>query len=126
MSERVTKRTLAPPLKRRGEGLLLLGPCAVYLVVFSIYPLVASLGRSFQRYDTVHQTWHWIGLGNYRELFNDPAFRTIVENTLKLTFFGVAIQVVVGVSLALFFNQNLRGAGFVRGVLILPMLLTPE
>ena len=125
MSERVTKRTLAPPLKRRGEGLLLLGPCAVYLVVFSIYPLVASLGRSFQRYDTVHQTWHWIGLGNYRELFNDPAFRTIVENTLKLTFFGVAIQVVVGVSLALFFNQNLRGAGFVRGILILPMLLTP-
>ena len=68
----------------------------------------------------MHQTWHWIGLGNYRELFNDPAFRTIVENTLKLTFFGVAIQVVVGVSLALFFNQNLRGAGFVRGVLILP------
>ena len=125
MSERATKRTLAPPLKRRGEGLLLLGPCAIYLVVFSIYPLVASLGRSFQRYDTVHQTWHWIGLGNYRELFNDPAFRTIVENTLKLTFFGVAIQVVVGVSLALFFNQNLRGAGFVRGILILPMLLTP-
>jgi multiple sugar transport system permease protein len=125
LSDAVSKRTLASPLKRRGEGLLLLGPCAVYLVVFSIYPLIASLGRSFQEYDTVHQSWHWIGLGNYRELFSDPAFRTIVENTLKLTIAGVVLQVVVGVSLALFFNQNLRGAGLVRGILILPMLLTP-
>ena len=96
VSDRVTKRTLASPLKRRGEGLLLLGPCALYLVVFSIYPLVASLVRSFQRYDQVHQTWHWIGLGNYRELFSEPAFRTIVENTLKLMIAGVAIQVVAG------------------------------
>ena len=38
---------------------------------------------------------------------------------------GVAIQVVLGTALALFFNQQLRGAWIVRGILILPMLLTP-
>ncbi len=35
------------------------------------------------------------------------------------------IQVVLGTALALFFNLHLRGSWFVRGVLILPMLLTP-
>ncbi len=40
------------PTQRRGEVLLLLGPCAVYLIAFSVYPLVTSLIRSFQDYNT--------------------------------------------------------------------------
>ena len=32
---------------------------------------------------------------------------------------------MLGTALALFFNQQLRGAAIVRGILILPMLLTP-
>ena len=36
------------------------------------------------------------------------------------------IQVVLGTALALFFDLHLRGMWFVRGVLILPMLLTPD
>jgi multiple sugar transport system permease protein len=105
--------------------LVLLGPCVLYLIAFSVYPLVASLVRSFQDYDSQADTWTWIGLGNYRHLFSDPQFWHTVEHTAIFTFAGVAIQVVLGTALALFFNQQLRGAAFVRGILILPMLLTP-
>ena len=111
--------------QRRGQVLLLLGPCVLYLLAFSVYPLVASLVRSFQDYDSRADTWTWIGLGNYRQLFTDPQFWHTVEHTMIFTFAGVAIQVVLGTALALFFNQQLRGAAFVRGILILPMLLTP-
>ena len=113
------------PTQGRGEVLLLLGPCALYLVAFSIFPLITSLVRSFEDYDTRADTWTWIGLRNYRELFSSSEFWTVVENTLILTFAGVAIQVVLGTALALFFNQQLRGSAVVRGILILPMLLTP-
>ena len=116
---------LAPPTQGRGEALLLLGPAALYLVAFSIYPLVVSLVRSFMDYNTTKDTWRWIGLRNYEDLFTSSEFWTVVKNTLILTTAGVAIQVVVGTALALFFNQNLRGAAIVRGILILPMLLTP-
>ena len=105
--------------------MLLLGPAALYLVAFSIYPLVVSLVRSFMDYNTTKDTWRWIGLRNYEDLFTSSEFWTVVKNTLILTTAGVAIQVVVGTALALFFNQNLRGAAIVRGMLILPMLLTP-
>lgn len=119
-----TKR-LASPTQRRGETLLLLGPCVVYLVVFSIFPLVASLVRSFMDYDQTADTWSWVGFRNYSELFASSEFSTVVQNTLTLTFAGVAIQVVLGTALALFFNQQLRGATIVRGIIVLPMLLTP-
>jgi multiple sugar transport system permease protein len=46
-------------------------------------------------------------------------------NTAILVGLGVVLQVVLGTALALFFDLHLRGMWFVRGVLILPMLLTP-
>lgn len=97
----------------------------VYLVAFSVYPLVTSLVRSFEDYNSQQNTWRWIGLGNYRQLFSDAEFWHTVEHTAFFTFGGVALQVVLGTALALFFNQRLRGATLVRGLVILPMLLTP-
>ena len=113
------------PTQGRGEVLLLLGPCALYLAAFSIFPLVTSLVRSFQDYNTRADTWRWVGLDNYSQLIHSSDFWTVVENTVLLTVVGVAIQVVLGTALALFFNQQLRGGSIVRGILILPMLLTP-
>jgi len=113
------------PTQGRGEALLLLGPCAVYLIAFSIFPLITSLFRSFEDYNTQADSWRWVGLQNYSQLIHSSDFWTVVENTVLLTVVGVAIQVVLGTSLALFFNQQLRGSSIVRGILILPMLLTP-
>ena len=113
------------PTQGRGEVLLLLGPCALYLAAFSIFPLITSLVRSFQDYNTQTDTWRWVGLDNYSQLIHSSDFWTVVENTVLLTVVGVAIQVFLGTALALFFNQQLRGASIVRGILILPMLLTP-
>ena len=113
------------PTQRRGEALLLVGPAVLYLIAFSVYPLVTSLIRSFESYDPRTTSWSWIGLANYRQLFSDPEFWHTLEHTFVFTFGAVAIQVVLGTALALFFNQNLRGATLVRGILILPMLLTP-
>ena len=113
------------PTQRRGEALLLVGPAVLYLIAFSVYPLVTSLIRSFEYYNPRTTNWHWIGLANYRQLFSDTEFWHTVEHTFVFTFGAVAIQVVLGTALALFFNQRLRGATLVRGILILPMLLTP-
>jgi multiple sugar transport system permease protein len=115
----------AGPTQRRGEVLLLLGPCVLYLLAFSVYPLVVSLLRSFQEYDSRADTWTWIWFGNYTELFTSDEFWHTVEHTAIFTFAGVAIQVLLGTALALFFNQQLRGASIVRAILVLPMLLTP-
>ena len=118
-------KRLASPTQRRGETLLLLGPCALYLVAFSIFPLITSLVRSFEDYDTKADRWTWIGTRNYSDLFHSTEFWSVVQHTVVLTAAAVAIQVVFGTALALFFNQQLRGATIVRGILILPMLLTP-
>lgn len=113
------------PLHRRRDVLLLVSPVVVYLVVFSVFPLLYSLAISFAEWDQVESTFHFIGLGNYQELAADPVFWQAAGNTAILVVAGVAIQLVVGTALAIFFDLQLRGSWIVRGVLILPMLLTP-
>jgi multiple sugar transport system permease protein len=107
------------------DVLLLLGPCLVYLFVFSVFPLLYSLRLSFTDLGISRTSGQWVGLDNYVEVFNDPFFWNAAGNTVLMVGSAVLIQVVLGVALAVFFNQHLRGSWFVRGALVLPMLLTP-
>lgn len=104
---------------------MLLGPCMAYLVVFSIFPLLYSLRLSFTDLGIAKSSGGWVGFANYAEIFQDQFFWNAAGNTLIMVGSSVVLQVVLGVALALFFNQRLHGATFVRGALILPMLLTP-
>ena len=75
--------SVSPPHPAARRDAAAARPCALYLVVFSIYPLVASLVRSFQDYD--HAREH-VDLGRPRELQralpSSDEFWNTVENTL--------------------------------------------
>lgn len=120
-----TPKQSGHPLHKRRDVLLMVSPVVAYLVIFSLFPLLYSLTISFFDWDQVRSTFDFIGLGNYQELMADPVFWQATVNTAILVIAGVAIQLFVGTALAIFFDLQLRGSWFVRGVLILPMLLTP-
>jgi multiple sugar transport system permease protein len=107
------------------DVLLLLGPCVAYLVAFSVFPLVYSLRISLTDLKAADADANFVGLANYADLLGDPFFWNAAGNTLLMVGAALLIQVVLGTALALFFNLHLRGSWLVRGVLILPMLLTP-
>ena len=113
------------PFVAHRDVLLLAGPAVAYLIIFSVFPLLYSLTISFFRWDQIASSFSFIGLENFANMAADPVFWQATVNTALLTGLGVAIQVVIGTALALFFNLHLRGSWFVRGVLVLPMLLTP-
>ena len=104
---------------------LLLGPCLVYLAAFAIYPLIYSLRLSFTDLTAADGTGRWIGFKNYGDLLSDPQFWNAAKNSVIIVVATVALQVVLGTALALFFNLRLRGSSIVRGILVLPMLITP-
>jgi len=107
------------------DVVLLLGPCVIYLIAFSLFPLLYSLRISFTDLGAADSSGEWVGLANYAELLTDEFFWNASVNTVVMVGAAVTIQVVLGTALALFFNLHLRGSWLVRGALILPMLLTP-
>lgn len=113
------------PDNPRLTTLILVGPCVIYLLIFSIYPLIHSLRLSMTDLTAATGTGKFIGLRNYRDLLFDPLFWNAAWNSAVMVTGSVAIQVVLGVALAMFFNLHLKGSWLVRGILLLPMLMTP-
>jgi multiple sugar transport system permease protein len=120
--------------KGRGEAWLLgpaasvsalLGPCILYLAAFAIYPLIYSLRLSLTDLTAADSAGRWIGMKNYSDLLSDPQFWNAAQNSFVMVAASIAIQIVLGTALALFFNLQLKGAFIVRGILVLPMLITP-
>jgi multiple sugar transport system permease protein len=107
------------------QSLVLLGPALGYLFVFSLFPLLYSLGISFYEFDVIESDWEFVGLDHYRSLWSDEVFWAAARTTALMVGVGVLAQSIFGTALALFFNVRLRGAAFVRGLLVVPMILNP-
>ena len=105
------------------EGYLFISPWLIGLLAFTIGPIIASFYLSFNAWQ-ISAPPKWIGLANYAELFNDPAMRKSLYNTLYLAVFGVPLNMIVGLAIALLLNQNIRGMSIFRTIYYLPSVLS--
>lgn len=118
------------PRKRKapvGEWLLFLlfiGPNLLLFGIFTYWPLVYSAYLSTVRWDMISPAKKQVGLANFRYLLHDPAFRTVMRNTLVFTVGAVGGSLVLGLAIAMLLNQNLRGRDVARAVVFMPTLLS--
>jgi multiple sugar transport system permease protein len=103
---------------------LLLLPAAVALAGVSLYPLFYGVRASFTRY-LYGRDFGWDGLTNYRIVFDDTFYRSAMFTTAKYVVLTVTIETLLGLGLALLVARELRGAGWIRVGLILPMTIAP-
>jgi multiple sugar transport system permease protein len=112
-----------PSGMRADRGTRFLIPLVVVLGLTSLYPTFYSLYMSL--FD-----WNWglrfnfIGLENYVELLTTGRFQTALWNTFVFTIGAVAVELILGMSLALVVNRLGRGAAVVRTLLLVPLMVS--
>ena len=90
----------------------------------SLYPTLYSIYMSFFDWNW-GQRFNFVGLDNYIELFTSERFQFIsLWNTFVFTFGAVAIELVLGLGLALVVNRLGRGAAVVRTLLLIPLMVS--
>jgi multiple sugar transport system permease protein len=100
-------------------------PWVLSLLIFTAYPVLASLYFSFTQYSITTEP-KWIGLDNYVTLFtNDAAARAATWNTLYYTALSVPVGLLSSLLIALVMNMNVRGIGTYRTLFYLPALAPP-
>ena len=104
------------------KGLLFISPWIIGFSIFLIYPIFYTLRISFTDYSGFG-TPEWIGLENYRHMFEDRRFWTAVYNTLYYTLLAVPIGVVVAIVLALAMNTDLPEVSIYRAIIYLPSII---
>jgi multiple sugar transport system permease protein len=99
-------------------------PAVVIIIGLAIVPLVWSLLLSVQDKDPIAETTRYVGLRNYRDLFDDPAFTGAVNHTLVYTALFVPLSILGGLGLALLLNRRIRFIGLYRTLAFVPVVVS--
>ena len=101
-------------------------PALVILIAVNTVPIIYSVVTSFQDYYLPFaQKRHFIGIGNYLSILRDDRFWSSAGLTVSYVTICLTIELVLGCSVALLLSEQKRGIGFIRGVLLLPIVITP-
>jgi multiple sugar transport system permease protein len=97
-------------------------PSFLFVALFSLYPILASVRLSFYR---LILTLPWlgekfVGLENYRDLATDPVARHSLAITLVFVGTTALLEVALGLAMALVLNESFRGRGLLRAVVLIP------
>ncbi len=103
---------------------LFLLPAMLLLLFWRIFPLIAGLRESFYGNALDLTTGRqWVGLDNFRFLFDDPSFTKSIKVTLVFNLIVNPLQVALAVVLAVIVNQKVPGIGVFRTILLLPVAI---
>src|SRR5579862_1720037 len=101
----------------------LIGPNIVMYTVFISIPILFAIFLSFTTWGLVGAP-HFVGLANYREMFNDPMVLTSIVTTLLFLAFGVIPTVVLGLLLAMLINYPVRFITALRTLYFVPAVVS--
>jgi trehalose transport system permease protein len=103
-------------LKFKFEILLIL-PLALFVFGFTIGPIVQAILLSFE--DVFGGNFPT--LASYSYIVHHHYFKSALFNTIFITGFGLSVELLVGMILALILAERFLGRGIFRAVMLLPL-----
>jgi len=112
--------------KYRSIPWLMVLPTVIFLLAICIYPLLNSLFLTFNEWSlTANKPPKWVWLRNYWELLRDNRFWSSLKTTAIFTCGVVAIEMCIGLILALSASRNTKFRQICRSIILIPMMITP-
>jgi len=120
------RQTMSPELRRREtiSGYLFLLPSLVFFLGFVVIPMVMCIITSFTDATmNSNQPDVFIGLANYKELWQDPIFLKALRNTIIIVVVSVPVTCIFSLWVAsAIFNMSEGPLSFFRVVFYLPVV----
>lgn len=113
-------------LSDRAIAWLFIGPTILLLLAINIFPLIWAIRLSFTAFlANMPFPARFIGTGNYTRILHDADLWQRFQVTAHFVVWTIALEVVIGLGLALLINRKFRGHSFWTTVILLPMMLSP-
>ncbi len=101
-------------------------PAVLFILLMMVYPILYTVWNSMTPWSLstgAPQTFS--GLGNYIKLPDDSRFVASIFRTFYFTILAVAMELVLGVAIALLLNRDFPFKRIVNSIMLLPMMATP-
>ncbi|HHY47326.1 MAG TPA: sugar ABC transporter permease [Firmicutes bacterium] len=113
---------------RRGKGrtrylgfiILSLLPIISLFIIFTVLPAAAAVVMSLFDYSLIGPSRPFVGIGNFRALFQDPLFLKSLWNTIRFVCMTVPLNILVSLPVALGLNRIRFLRSFFRACYYIP------
>jgi multiple sugar transport system permease protein len=114
-------------LSDRSIAWIFIGPTMLLLLVINIFPLIWTIKLSFTNYraNRPNATVSDVGIENYVTILTDPDIWAAMQTTAHFVFWTIALQTLIGFTLAYLIDRKFRGHGFWTTLILIPMMLSP-
>ena len=101
-------------------------PVIVYLFIWKILPLIYTGYLSMTDYNPLKgRTADFIGIENYGSIFSDSSFFMALGRTVYFMVVATAIELILGLIVALLLDAGVKGEKQFRMIFLMPMVITP-
>ncbi|MCI6185977.1 MAG: sugar ABC transporter permease [Spirochaetia bacterium] len=110
-------------IKDKLEPFLYLFPFMLFLIVFTIYPVINVFTLSFkENFSYLRGTFDGIGLANYHEVLTDEKFRQALLNTFLYVLCVVPVSTAIATFTAYLLNHKIKGIAIFQTAYFMPMV----
>lgn len=124
MSTFVRKKRSAADIKEALAGYAFIAPVVIGLFVFYSLPALSSLYFAFTKWDGLTAP-EFIGLENFRLLFQDEKFLKAMLNTVFYSVLTVPVSIIFATLLAVLLNRKISGRVVYRTLYFIPVITMP-
>ena len=120
---------IAPALRRAAAGgqltavVLFLPPALLLFTLFVVLPVGEAAWYSVYNWNGFGRPTNWIGLDNYRFVFETRAFGLALRNNFLIIAVSLLVQLPLAMTLAILLAEKFRGAVALRMLFFLPYVL---
>lgn len=104
---------------------VLIAPQFFIILVFFFWPAAQALLQSVQRSDAFGSSVEYVGLENFRYLWDDPSYLESFKTTAVFSALVAGLGLSLSLVLAIFADRVVRGSGIYRTLLIWPYAVAP-
>jgi len=94
-------------------------------MVFFFWPAGQALVQSVQQSDAFGTSVEWVGLENFRNLWNDPTYFASFYTTALFSTLVAGLGISISLLLAVFADRVIKGTALYRTLLIWPYAVAP-
>lgn len=111
-------------MKNTAPYVFMVLPALTIFVIFFIIPLIYTAQSSLTQWTNFLPEIKYIGLENYKKLFQDKTLGKGIANTLQYAFFTVVLQSIFALPISVILNSKLKGKNIYRAIIFCPAVLS--
>lgn len=121
-------KLLKSRLRRKDDSIsafLFLTPTLIIFLTFILFPVIFSFYLSFHEWNMFNNEATFVGLQNYKKMFESEEFWSVLKNTAFFTFGTVPLNMILSLLIAISLNKHIKGKKFLRTAFFAPVIISP-